>query len=133
MTKAIQTQVTNALTAATAYGDAIAALRKALHGQEAQAVRAEILPHVAKFYSVALVLSERTGDNVLDKDAPKYEAAKKAVQRLCKDIVGNDTERARTEPTKVRLSAEVKAAAAELLALCNGDIKRATAALKAVA
>lgn len=53
-------------------------------------VRAVILPLVASKFAVTLKAGEgkAKGTKVLDKDAPKYEAAKKSAQRLLKDICG---------------------------------------------
>jgi hypothetical protein len=52
------------------------------------------------------------GTLVLDKDAPKYEAAKKALQRLVKDIVG-----ASNDKVEVEVPAELLAAAEKLAKL----------------
>jgi hypothetical protein len=52
------------------------------------------------------------GTMVLDKDAPKYEAAKKALQRLVKDIVG-----ASNDKVEVEVPAELLAAAEKLAKL----------------
>lgn len=88
MTAAINTNIINALNSAHAYGDAIAKLSKALAGQLSTEVRATILPYVAAYYKVTLVAKERGEGVTLDKDAPKYDACVKALQRLTKDIVG---------------------------------------------
>lgn len=88
MTQAINTQVINALNSATAYGKAIEALRAATRGQLSPEVRERILPYVAAYYGVALV-AKAQGEGVrLDAEAKKYEAAKKALQRLTADICG---------------------------------------------
>ena len=50
--------------------------------------RTKLLPIVAKIYGCAVVQGERkaTGNAVLDPGDPQYEAAKKALFRLLKDI-----------------------------------------------
>jgi len=52
-------------------------------------VRATVLPHVATWFKVTLIKSERTGKFVLDKDAEHYEAARKALFRLTQDVGGS--------------------------------------------
>jgi hypothetical protein len=95
MTQAINTQVINALNSATAYAAAIAKLRTTFRGQLSPDVRTGLLPYVAAYYKVAVVDGKRGSG--LDQGATKYEAARKALQRLTKDIVGASA--AHTEPT----------------------------------
>ena len=111
----IAINVTNALTAANAYNEAVVALRKDFKGKATDAVRTGLLPHVAAFYAVPVVdgAGKATGTKVLDKDATKYEAAKKALQRLTKDIVGATDGKAE----EVEIPAELLAAAAKLAKL----------------
>jgi hypothetical protein len=72
----IQSNVTKALNAASTYGDAIAALRVDLDGVERSEVRAVLLPLIAKHYKVEVV------EGKLSVESEKYEAAKKALQRM---------------------------------------------------
>ena len=72
----IQSNVTKALVAASTYGDAIAALRVDLAGVERAEVRAVLLPLIAKHYKVEVV------EGKLSVESAKYEAAKKALQRM---------------------------------------------------
>lgn len=88
MTSRINTLVISALTAATAYGRDIDALRNALKGQDVPAVRAALLEPIAGFYKVALVAKERGEGVTLDTEAKGFEAAKKALSRMTKDITG---------------------------------------------
>ena len=104
MTQAINTLVTSALNAATTYGDCVAKLRTQLKGQMSPDVRVTLLPYVAGFYAVptfegkqGLRMAEyinKKGTEMrkaTDADAVKvlrYEAAKKALQRMTGDIVG---------------------------------------------
>ena len=83
---ALSTHITTALNSALAYGEAIELARKDAKGMTRDAVRDVILPIVASKFAVALKDGEgkAKGAKVLDKDAPKYEAAKKAAQRLLK-------------------------------------------------
>tara|TARA_R110000822_G_scaffold182432_2_gene322015 strand:+ start:309 stop:653 length:345 start_codon:yes stop_codon:yes gene_type:complete len=72
----IQSNVTKALNAASTYGDAIAALRVDLAGVERAEVRTTLLPLIAKHYKVEVV------EGKLSVESEKYEAAKKALQRM---------------------------------------------------
>jgi hypothetical protein len=88
MTQAINTLVTSALNAATAYGDNVAKLRTQLKGQETPAIRATLMPYVAQYYGVKLVTKERGDGVTMDTEAKRFEAAKTALRRLVGDIVG---------------------------------------------
>ena len=101
MTASINTQVIAALSAAHAYGDAVAKLRTALTGQLSTEVRTTLLPYVAGYYKVALVAKERGEGVTLDKEAKKYEACVKALGRLTKDIVGGSLSRTVVEAPKL--------------------------------
>ena len=92
----IKSNVSIALTSVAAYAKAVQGLRNELQGRDATQVRATLLPHVAAFYSVAVIdgAGKATGTKVLDKDATKYEAAKKALQRLGADILGKSANKA---------------------------------------
>lgn len=85
---ALSTHITNALAHASAYASAIESARKDAKGMTRDAVRIAILPAVASFYAVPVKAGEgkAEGTKVLDKDAPKYETARKALQRLLGDI-----------------------------------------------
>ena len=72
----IQSNVSKALIAATSYGDAINALRVDLAGVERAEVRTTLLPMIAKHYKVEVV------EGKLSVESDKYEAAKKALQRM---------------------------------------------------
>jgi hypothetical protein len=52
---------------------------------------------------------------VFDKEAKAYEAARKALQRLLKDIMGEESSGAKEE---IEVPAEILAAAAKLAKLC---------------
>jgi alpha-beta hydrolase superfamily lysophospholipase len=86
--------VHGALDAAFAYGDHIAALRTQFAKQTKEAIRAALLPEVASYpkYNVPLVKgddqSKAKGQMVLDAEHPQYEACRKALGRLVKEIVG---------------------------------------------
>ena len=102
MTASINTQVVAALNSANAYGAAIAKLSSALQGQLSTEVRAAILPYVAGYYKVALVAKERGEGVTLDTGAKQFEACKKALQRLTKDIIGTATPAKMEEVTFTR-------------------------------
>jgi anion-transporting ArsA/GET3 family ATPase len=85
----LSTHITTALSHALAYADAIDLARKDAKGMTRDAVRDVILPITSAKFAVALKEGKAKGTKVLDKDAPKYEACKKATQRLLKDICGD--------------------------------------------
>ena len=101
MTNAINTLVISALTAAHAYGTSVDKLRTALKGQDVPTARATLLPYIAGYYKVALVAKTRGEGVTMDTNAPKFEAAKKALQRLTHDVVGTSVARTVTEPVKL--------------------------------
>ncbi len=119
MSKAIRSTVHAVLQAAFAYGEGIDSLRATYKGQTTEAIRAALLPEVASFpkYAVPLVAGagKAVGTLVMDKDAPKYEAAKKALQRLVKDIVGESDNKSE----EIEVPAELLAAAAKLAKLAQ--------------
>ena len=119
MTKSTAT-VHAVLTAAFAYGAGIETLRATFKGKTPEVIRAALLPDVASFpkYSVPLVdgAGKAAGSKVLDKEHANYEACRKALGRLVKDIVGGDSAKAETEELEV--PPEVAAAAAKLAKLC---------------
>ena len=86
MSLAIKNDVHAALKSVAVYQDKIAALKTLCAKLD---VRATLLPHVASWFKVTLVVSERGGKTVLDKDAAQYEAAKMALYRMTRDIEGN--------------------------------------------
>ena len=102
----IKSNVTAALTAAHSYAAAIEALRGDCKGMDKPAAREAILPCVAAFYAVPVV------DGKLDSEAKKYEAAKKALYRLLKDLYpGSDSK------DEIEVPAELLKAAAVLAKL----------------
>lgn len=118
----IQSNVNKALKAVEDYNAAVADLRKALKGKKPDAVGAALLPCVAKFYGVQIVVStsnRNKGELALDSSAGKFAAAKKALQRLTADIVGKKNSRSETEIPEELLSA------ARTLAKRAGDYKNA--------
>jgi hypothetical protein len=110
--------VHSVLTAAFAYGDGIETLRATFKGKSPDAIRAALLPDVASFpkYAVPLVAGagKAEGKLVLDSEHANYEACRKALGRLVKDIVGGGS--AKTEELEV--PAEILAVAAKLAKLC---------------
>ena len=114
MTTSINTLVSSALNAASSYGDSIKGLRAALMGQTSPEVRAAILAPVAAYYKVSVVAKERGAGFTLDVNAKQYEAAKKAIQRLSKDIAG----KVAAQPDAIEVPANILAAARTLIKLC---------------
>ena len=126
----IATLTHQALDAATAYAGAINDLRKACAKLSYEKARAEILPAVASFYGVGVIDGERkaAGTKVLDKDAPRYETAKRALSKL----LGELYETPKAEPKSMRISAETRAAAKAYLAQFD-NVADAIKALRVVA
>ena len=125
-----------ALAARDAYMASLAKAREHFKGATRDDVRAVLVPIVGEFRAVPIVDGERKakGTKVLDSSAKNYETAKRDLTRILADICGPVS--ADSEPTKVKLSADEKAAARALLKACKacgGDVRRAIAALKAVA
>ena len=103
----IKSTVIAALKAATSYGDAIAALRKDCKGLDRAAGREAMLPCVAAYHSVEVV------DGKLSTESKSYEAAKKALQRLLKDVYPESSAK-----EEVAIPAEILKAAKALALLC---------------
>ena len=89
----LSTHINNALSSAKAYASAIESARKDAKGMTRDAVRIAILPVVASFYAVPVKAGEgkAEGTKVMDKDATKYETARKALQRLLSDICPSES------------------------------------------
>lgn len=119
----IATNVTKALTAATSYGEAIKALKADCAKLTRDAGRAAMLPAVAAFYSVPVVdgAGKAEGTKVLDKTAAKYEAAKKALQRLVADVFG----KAESSSHKAQAKAPAKLAQAIIAQVIAAGISKA--------
>ena len=103
----IKSNVIAALKAATSYGDAIAALRKDCKGLDRAAGREAMLPCVAAHYKVEVV------EGKLSDESKSYEAAKKALQRLLKDVYPESSAK-----EEVAIPAEILKAAKVLALLC---------------
>ena len=100
---------------------AVEALRKALKGKDADAIRAAILAPVAAFYEVPLVQgsdrSKAKGKLTLDRDAKGYEAAKRQLSRLTADILRNGADKPKADDVEV--PEELIAAARKLAKLAQ--------------
>ena len=114
----LSTHITNALASASAYAKAIDSARKDAKGMTRDAVRTAILPTVASFYAVAVKAGEgkAEGTKVLDKDAAKYETARKALQRLLGDICPSESSGKKEE---IEIPAEIIEAAKKLAKLAQ--------------
>ncbi len=88
-----------ALKAAHTYGEKVAQLRKLYRRKSPEAIRAALLADVASYpkYRVPLVpgAGKAEGTMVLDSEHANYEACRKALGRLVKDILGEGS--AKTE------------------------------------
>lgn len=128
----LSTHITTALNSALAYGEAIDAARREAKGMTRDAVRDVILPITSAKFAVALKDGEgkAKGTKVLDKDATKYEACKKATQRLLKDICGDASSGKQEE---IEVPAEIIEAAKKLAKLAQKYEGARSLASKAVA
>ena len=113
----LQAAVTKALASAKAYGEAVALAVKAAEGMPRDAVRVAIMPTIGEFYSVPLVegSGKAEGTKVFDKEAKSYEAARKALQRRLKDILGTESNGHQEE---LEIPEEILKAAERLAKLC---------------
>jgi hypothetical protein len=117
--KATHTTTVHAvITAAFAYGEGIEQLRKAFKGKERDVISKAIIGDVASHvkYQVPLVKGEgkAEGTMVLDKGHAKYEACRKALQRIVNDIMGKSS----AAKEEVEVPAEILAVAAKLAKMC---------------
>lgn len=118
----IKSLVSAALVAAHAYGTAITGLKALPEIQTAAKkgrdnVRVLLLPSVAEFYGVKVVISEsprNKGQQTFDRESKNYEAAKTALRRLADDLVDGKSNKA-----EVEIPAELLAAAQKLAKLAN--------------
>lgn len=86
-TIAINTAVNAALRAAQTYGARIDELRSLLRGVQREDAQNAITPAIGKFYNVSVSDGQR--GLTFDKDAPQYEAARKARQSIIKAVYGS--------------------------------------------
>ena len=89
-----------------------------------EAAEPQAVAFVAKKYDVGIVESKSPfikGAPVLDRSAPRFAAAKKALARLREALTGDaDAESAEpTEATKYEIPEEIAALAAQLVAACR--------------
>lgn len=117
--KATHTTTVHAvINAAFAYGEGIEQLRKTFKGKERDAISKAIIGDVASHpkYQVPLVKGEgkAEGTMVLDKGHAKYEACRKALQRIVSDIMGKSS----GAQEEVEVPEEVLKAAERLAKLC---------------
>jgi len=114
-----KTTVHAVITAAFAYGEGIASLRIAFKGKARDAVTKALLPEVASHpkYLVPLVPGERkaAGTKVLDKTHANYEACRKALQRIVKEVLG---EQGSSKTEEMEIPEAILKAAAQLAKLC---------------
>jgi hypothetical protein len=113
-----QSTVHAVITAAFAYGEGIEQLRKTFKGKERDVISKAIIGDVASHpkYLVPLVKGEgkAEGTMVLDKSHAKYEACRKALQRIVSDIMGKSA----GSQEEVEVPEEVLKAAERLAKLC---------------
>ena len=117
----IKSNVIAALNSAHAYAKAIEGLRGDCKGMERDAVREAMLPCVAAYYAVEVV------EGKLSTESKKYEAAKRALYRLLKDVCpSSETKEEVVIPAELLKAAKVLA---ELAAKYEGSKSLASKAL----
>jgi len=86
----VQSNVTLFCKSKVTKAQAITDLKKELKRKSREAVRSTLMPFVGKFWGVAIVDGEgkAKGSKVFNKDAPKYENAKRDLYDLVKEICG---------------------------------------------
>jgi hypothetical protein len=118
MKASTQSTVHAVINAAFAYGEGIEQLRKTFKGKERDVISKAIIGDVASHpkYLVPLVKGEgkAEGTMVLDKTHAKYEACRKALQRIVSDIMGKSA----GSQEEVEVPEEVLKAAERLAKLC---------------
>lgn len=128
----IKSNAVKAMGSKTAYAAAIAALRKDFGRKAKDTVRATLLPIVAAQYGVSVVTgaekSKSAGKPVLDADSGKYEACRKMLQELVRDITASKGKA--TSSSKYEFSRKQISAAKSYLALF-ANRGEAIAAMKA--
>ena len=129
----IKSNAVKAMASKNGYAAAIAALRKDFGRKNSDTVRAVLLPIVAANYGVAVVVgsekSKSAGKPVLDSDSGKYEACRKMLQELVRDITGKGKA---ASSSKYEFSRKQLSAAKGYLALF-ANRGEAIAAMKAAA
>jgi hypothetical protein len=114
----IKSNAIKAMESKTTYAAAIAALRKDFGRKNKDTVRATLLPIVAAKYDVPVVMgsekSKSAGKPVLDSEAGKYEACRKMLHDLVRDIAGKGKA---TSSSKYEFSRKQLSAAKAYLAL----------------
>lgn len=115
-TLTVESAGSGALHCADLYGETIAFMRGKLKGKSEDSVRATLLPIVGSHYAVPVVdgAGKAQGKKVLDKTAEKYEAAKKALQRLVADIMGKGSDKG----DELEVPEHIAALAAKLAKAC---------------
>lgn len=114
----IKSNAVKAMASKNGYAAAIAALKKDFGRKSKDTIRAALLPIVAAKYSVAVVTgaerSKSAGLPVLDSDSGKYEACRKMLQDLVRDVAGKGKA---TSSSKYEFSRKQLSAAKAYLAL----------------
>lgn len=128
----IKANTHKALTAAHDYAAAIEGLRKDCRGKTREEARAIMLPAVASFpkYNVPLVDGDKSaqGRKVMDSTHPKFETARKALNRLLNDIGFGEQP---TEAHKAHYTRAQRKAAKDFLAMFD-SVAQAKACLAAL-
>jgi len=118
MKASTQSTVHAVIKAAFEYAEGIEQLRKTFKGKERDVITKAIIGDVASYpkYLVPLVDGEgkAKGTKVLDKTHAKYEACRKALQRIVSDIMGKSA----GSQEEVEVPEEVLKAAERLAKLC---------------
>ena len=122
MSKANTTTVHAVINAAFAYTEGIEQLRKAFKGKARDVVTKALIADVASHpkYQVPMVqgTGRFKGTMVLDSEHAKYQACRRALQRIVSDIVGAASSGATEPAEEIEIPAAILAAAEKLAKLC---------------
>jgi len=117
-----QTTVHAVINAAFANGEGIEQLRKTFKGKARDVVTKALIGDVASHpkYQVPMVqgTGRFEGTMVLDSEHAKYQACRKALQRIVSDIVATESSGATEPAEEIEIPAAILAAAEKLAKLC---------------
>lgn len=135
MSNAINTlsAVVAALKAAASFADRVADVRASLPARviaDRDALVAALRPGVAKFYGIGFDAAYGATGKFVTDDEQLSMAARTALSKLARAVQGVSVAHT-SEPAKLRVKAQERAAYEAFLAACGGDAKRMAAVIKA--
>lgn len=128
------TAVVAALRAAASFQARVSEVRESLPARviaDRDALAAALRPGVAKFYGIDFDASYGKSGKFVTDDEQLGMAARTALSKLARAVQGVSVAHT-SEPTKLRVKANERAAYDAFLAACGGDAKRLAAVVKAL-